>query len=170
MHYPFQEPVRASPLPIRPDPHLPEGCDIGDLQNETVLLASLKPGGIERLRRFPAALQHRCVSTPCPCRNSHLANSLELKVYERALLDSSFSVLQSLATVYLARHLGADLTGIPPPLENQARTRHLEPFQAACSIHHHSVCNRNNRRSQSGLCTSPSSWHLPTCLPLAHPN
>lgn len=162
--------MRARPLPVRPDPHLPEGCDIGDLHNETVLLASLKPAGIERLRRFPAALQHRRVLILCPRCNSHLANSLRLKVYERMLLDLSFSLLQSLATVFLARHLTAGLTGIPPPLENQAHTRPLELFQAACSIHYHSVCDQNNRGSQSGFCTSPSSWHLPTCLPLAHPN
>lgn len=81
VHYPFQEPVRASPLPICPDPHLPEGCDIGNLHNETVLLASLKPGGIERLRRFPTALQHHCVLIPCPCCNSHLANSLKLSLW-----------------------------------------------------------------------------------------
>lgn len=142
MHYPFQEPVWASPLPVCPDPHLPEGCDISDLHNETVLLASLKPGGIERLRRFPAALQHRCVLIPCPCCHSHLANSLKLKVYACTSLNLSFSVLQSLATVLLARQLSADLTGIPQPLENHAHTRHLESFQAACSIRYRSVITR----------------------------
>lgn len=157
--------MRASPFPVHPDPHLPEGCDVGDLHNKTVLLASLKPGGMERLRRFPAALRHRRLSIPCPCCNSRLANSLKLKVYECTLLDLSFPVLRSPATVFLARHLSADLTGIPPPLENQAHTRHLEPFQAACSIHYLFVTR--TIQTKSGFCTSPSSWHLPTCLPLS---
>lgn len=49
-------------------------------------------------------------------------------------------------------------------LEN---TAHLELLQAAFSIHYRSVCNQNNRDSQSGFCTSPPSWQLPTCPSLA---
>lgn len=168
-HYLFQEPVRASPLPVRPDPHLPQGCNVRDLHNETVLLASLEPGGIERPRRFPTALQHPCISIPSPCCNPHLANSLELKVYERTLLDLSFSVLQSPATVFLARNPSADLTGIPPPLENQAHTGHLESFQAACSIRYHSVTRTVETRSQvcahrlpAGICPRACPWPVPT--------
>lgn len=158
----------ASPLPVCPDPHLPQGCDVRDLHNETVLLASLKPGRIER-PRFPMALQHPCISTPSPCCNSYLANSLKLKVYECTLLDLSFSVLQSPATVFLARNLSADLTGIPPPLENQAHTRHLEPFQAACSTRFHSVTRTIETHSQvcahrlpAGICPRACPWSIPT--------
>lgn len=74
-HYPFQEPVRARPLPIRPDPHLPQGCDVGDLHNEAVLLASLKSGGSERPRSIHAAsLRHGPLLTLqlAPCQQPHI--------------------------------------------------------------------------------------------------
>lgn len=109
---------------------------------------------------FPAPLQPLCVSIPC--RSPGHANSLKSKVYECSLLDLSFPALQQPATVLLARHLSADLTGIPPSLGN---TAHLELLQAACSIHCRSVCNQNNRDSQAGFCTSPPSWHS-THLPV----
>lgn len=156
--------MRARPLPICPDPHLPQGCNISNLHDETVLLAPLKPAGIGRKTKevffFPAALQPLLVSIPC--HSPGHANSLKSKVYECSLLDLSFPALQQPATVLLARHLSADLTGIPPSLGN---TAYLELLQAACSIHCRSVCNQNNRDSQSGFCTSPPSWHS-THLPV----
>lgn len=162
--YPFHEPVRARPLPVRPDPHLPEGCDVSNLHNETVLLAPLKPAGIGRPRRFSCCFTASPHLRSVPRHSPGRANSLKSKVYECSLLDLSFSVLQSPATVLLARHLSADLTGIPPSLEN---TAHLELLQAACSIHYCSVCTQNNSGSQSGFWASPPSWQLPTCLSLA---
>lgn len=50
--YPLHEPVRARPLPVRPDPHLPQGCDVSNLHDEAVLLAPLKPARIARTRSF----------------------------------------------------------------------------------------------------------------------
>lgn len=102
--------------------------------------------GLQHHRGFPAALQPLHISVPC--RSPGRANSLKSKLYECSLLDLSFPALQSPATLLLARHPGADLTGIPPSLEN---TAHLEPLQAACSIHYCSVCSRNNSDSQSGF-------------------
>lgn len=89
--YPLHEPVRARPLPVRPHPHLPQGRDVGDLHDETVLLAPLKPAGIARTRRvfffFPLLLYSPSAS---PARSPGHANSLKSKVYEFYLLDSSF--------------------------------------------------------------------------------
>lgn len=75
-HYPFHEPVRARPLPVRPDPHLPEGRDVGDLHDETVLLAPLKPAGIATPQRFSccftASLHLRPVPQPWPCQQPQI--------------------------------------------------------------------------------------------------
>lgn len=119
--------------------------------------------GLQEQGVFAAALQPLCISIPC-CSPGR-ANILKSKVYECSLLDLSFPVLKSPAAVLLARHLSADLTGIPPSLEN---TAHPELLQAACSIHYRSVCSQNNSDSQSDFCTSPPSWQLHTCLSLAH--
>lgn len=157
--YPLHEPVRARPLPVRPHPHLPQGRDVGDLHDETVLLAPLKPAGIARTRRFFSFFPC-CFTAPLRLRPAAPATptASNQKFMSFIYWTRASPALQSPATVLLARHLSADLTGIPPSLEN---TAHLELLQAACSIHCHSVCNQNNRDSQSGFCTS---WHLPTCL------
>lgn len=56
--------MRARPLPVRPDPHLPEGCDVGNLHDEAVLLAPLKPAGIGRPRRFSLLLLYSLSASP----------------------------------------------------------------------------------------------------------
>lgn len=114
-------------------------------------LSSWPRSNLEGLKDQGGFLLSHDVITPRSSCSPCFASSLALKVYECVLWDLRSPALWSPATVFLASFLGSDLTGIPPPLENQACMRYLEQFQAACDMHYHSDCNQSNQVSAHHL-------------------
>lgn len=132
-------------------------------------LSSWPRSNLEGVKDRGAFMLPHYATVPCSRCSLHLASSLTLKVYECTLRDSSSSAPQSPATVFLARHLSPDLTGIPPPLENQAHTRYLEPFQAACNVPYRSDCNQSSRQGLTArflhIAFLLASAHMPALSP-----
>lgn len=120
--------------------------------------------GLQEQGIFAAALQPLCI--PIPRCSPGRANILKSKVYECSLLGLSFPVLKSPAAVLLARHLSADLTGIPPSLENTAHPKllqqpiaHIAVLFVARTTATHSQTSAH--RLPPGTCTLACPWPIP---------
>lgn len=121
---------------------------------------------------FPFALQQHCPLIPCPCCYSHLANNLKLKAYEWTSSDFSSPVLQSPATMFLARHLSLDSFS-----EGFLLPWKMKPIRGNWSLPRQSVAYVITLFAIRTIetCSQVSACHLPPgicpcALLLAHPS